>query len=147
ATFTDTDPTHLPYCYAAVIDWGDGSSSPGTIVAPAEGGDGSYTVSGSHTYAAEGVYLLTVTVSWDDVNTATGYSTAVVNDALLHLTAQPIMTAAAMRSDDPFSPWGSWWNSATVPDAPAGLHNSVVATFTNDNPNDPAGAFTATIDW
>lgn len=45
--------------FAATIDWGDGSTSPGTIA----GRDGRFTVDGTHTYAAAGEYRVTVTVA------------------------------------------------------------------------------------
>ncbi len=52
ATFTDPDAGDT---HTATVDWGDGSSSTGTV--------GSGTVSGSHSYAAAGVYTLKLTVS------------------------------------------------------------------------------------
>jgi len=59
ASFTDPggQDTH-----AAVWDWGDGTTSAGTVTET--GGSGS--VSGSHTYAAAGVYTVTLTVIDDD---------------------------------------------------------------------------------
>jgi PKD repeat protein len=44
--------------FAATIEWGDGNTTTGTVA----GGGGSFTVSGSHTYAAIGSYTVTVTV-------------------------------------------------------------------------------------
>jgi uncharacterized repeat protein (TIGR01451 family) len=58
ASFTDSDPgapgdpTTNPADYSATITWGDGSTSPGTIVYA--GTSGNFTVTGSHTYAEEG---------------------------------------------------------------------------------------------
>jgi PKD repeat protein len=59
ATFTDdgTGDTHI-----AIIDWGDGIVDLGLISEIA----GVSTVSGSHTYADNGDYLVTVTVTDDD---------------------------------------------------------------------------------
>ncbi|MHA2494029.1 MAG: PKD domain-containing protein, partial [Candidatus Hodarchaeales archaeon] len=59
ATFTDvgTADTHT-----AVIDWGDGTVEIGAIIEA--GGVG--TVSGSHVYADNGIYIVTVTVTDDD---------------------------------------------------------------------------------
>ena len=56
ATFTDpgTLDTHT-----ALIDWGDATSDEGSV----DETDGSGTVSGSHTYDAEGTYTVTVTVT------------------------------------------------------------------------------------
>nr|NIM51703.1 hypothetical protein [Gemmatimonadales bacterium]NIR02135.1 hypothetical protein [Gemmatimonadales bacterium] len=56
ATFTDAD---VDDTHTATIDWGDGSPlEPGTVT---EAG-GSGTVDGSHVYADDGVYTVTVTV-------------------------------------------------------------------------------------
>lgn len=50
--------------YSAVIAWGDGSSSSGQIIANA---GGSYSIVGTHTYAASGDYPLSVLVAGDGV--------------------------------------------------------------------------------
>ena len=55
--------------YTASIDWGDGSTSPGTITA---GQLNSYAVHGTHSYAQPGYYRVAVSVS-DGAQTATGY--------------------------------------------------------------------------
>src|SRR5262249_48748625 len=57
ATFTDDDPDGQASDYTATIDWGDGGTSSGDI-----SGSGSFIVTGSHTYAEEGTYALTVTI-------------------------------------------------------------------------------------
>ncbi|HUB05036.1 MAG TPA: hypothetical protein VMA76_08195 [Solirubrobacteraceae bacterium] len=55
-TFTESDP----HAYvSATIDWGDGMSSPGTIVSTAPG---TFYVSGSHPYWRVGSYTAVVTV-------------------------------------------------------------------------------------
>ena len=56
-----TDP-NLSDTHTAVWDWGDGTSSVGTITEA--GGSGS--VSDSHIYAAAGIYTITVTVTDDN---------------------------------------------------------------------------------
>ncbi|MEM8532387.1 MAG: Ig-like domain-containing protein [Chloroflexota bacterium] len=58
ATFTDpgSDDTH-----SATIDWGDGSEPTPGVVNQEDG-----TVSGTHTYAANGTYTIDVTVEDDD---------------------------------------------------------------------------------
>jgi hypothetical protein len=69
ATFTDGNPTAPLSDFSALIDWGDGSSSAGTITQP--GGTGTtFDVSGSHTYTASGTYTVTVDIS--DVGGSTG---------------------------------------------------------------------------
>jgi hypothetical protein len=90
ATFTDPDPAipasssiqendgpspGPPSSYAATVDWGDGTSSPGTVAA---GGPGGLTVTGTHTYAAAGSFPLKVSVTDTDQSTGTGNATATV---------------------------------------------------------------------
>src|SRR5205807_5133084 len=53
ATFTDPDQASTAAEYSATIDWGDGSSSSGTV---AQTGPGSFDVRGSHTYTEEKTY-------------------------------------------------------------------------------------------
>lgn len=65
ATFTDADPNGTVTDYAALIDWGDGTSNAGTVTTTTNG----FTVLGSHTYASHGTYTTTVTVT--DVGAAT----------------------------------------------------------------------------
>ncbi|MDE2588179.1 MAG: YncE family protein, partial [Patescibacteria group bacterium] len=57
ATFTDPDSSDT---HAATITWGDGSSSAGTVTEPSGSTPGS--VSGSHTYATAGSYIITISV-------------------------------------------------------------------------------------
>ena len=46
ATFTDNNPGDVAGNFAAVINWGDGTTSTGTVT----GGDGAFTVTGTHVY-------------------------------------------------------------------------------------------------
>jgi len=119
ATFTDPDAAANASEYSATITWGDGFSSAGTIT----GGAGSFFVTGTHTYAEEGSYPVSVTIVDTDnaANSVTTHSTATVSDALL--------AAAGMSLTSPQS------------------FNGAVATFTDANAGAPASDFTATIDW
>jgi hypothetical protein len=56
--FSDADPDAGAHDYTAQIDWGGGSLSSGTI-----DGLGPFTVSGAHTCAAPGIFILVTTVS------------------------------------------------------------------------------------
>jgi len=71
ATFTDSDPSGLPSDYAATIDWGDNTSSPGTILLSG----GQLEVLGNHTYAQSGQFSPFVSIG--DL----GGSSAQVSDA------------------------------------------------------------------
>jgi hypothetical protein len=64
-----------------MISWGDGTSGPGTVLA---GGNGSFTVTGSHTYTASGSFALSVMLSDGSPGTAsaTATGTAVVTTVL-----------------------------------------------------------------
>jgi cyclophilin family peptidyl-prolyl cis-trans isomerase len=61
ATFTDTDPNALASDFTATIDWGDGTTTTGTIAAG--GGNNMFTVAGTHTYTAQGNFSPKVTVN------------------------------------------------------------------------------------
>ena len=82
ATFTEPDLSAAAGQYTATINWGDASTSAGTVT---QTGPGAFSVSGSHTYAEEGTYAPTVTITDNNnsSNTTTAYSTANVADALL----------------------------------------------------------------
>jgi len=56
AGFTDASPSDT---HTAVWDWGDGTTSAGTVTES----NGSGSVSDSHTYTAPGVYVVTLTVT------------------------------------------------------------------------------------
>ncbi len=119
ATFTDPGGAGPLENYSADIDWGDGSTSAGTITFSA----GLFTVTGSHTFVDQGDFPITVTVHHAGAPDATTTSSATVSDAALHGSSQAIAAMALV----PFS--GS------------------VATFTDDNPGGMVTEYTATIDW
>ena len=84
ATFFDPDPKSTAAEYSATIDWGDGSSSPGTISQTGTSASGnSFEVDGAHTYAEEGSAKATVTITDRDnaANKATVSSDAKIADA------------------------------------------------------------------
>jgi hypothetical protein len=123
ATFTDPDTTLTAVSFTATIDWGDGTST-GTIT----GSNGSYTVTGSHTYPEEvgTPYPVTVTIALAAVPAfhSTASSSAGVGDAALHT------------------------GSITVPGtAFKGVSINASLQFTDQNTGAPTSDFTATIDW
>jgi uncharacterized repeat protein (TIGR01451 family) len=69
ASFTDsTFPSNSLSDFTATIDWGDGTTpSAGTV----SGQSGTFTVSGTHTYAEEGSFTVKVTLTDDAPGTAT----------------------------------------------------------------------------
>jgi hypothetical protein len=122
ATFSDADTSRTAASFTALIDWGDGTSSAGTVT----GSSGSFTVSGQHTYADEGSFAFTVTVTEiaPAGATASGSGTATVTEADV-LSGTPVNFAALTGI------------AFTGP----------VATFTDVNTANVASDFTATIDW
>ncbi len=145
-TFVDANPLATPGDFTATVPiggWGDGLPiAPVTLTITQVGATASNTVFellGSHTYAEEGQFPITINVS--DVGGAATVvsSTALITDAPL---AAPVQT--------PFNT-----TEATVfptPQFAPPLFDSVasgqpVATFTDANSLAPISDFTATIDW
>ena len=52
ATIIDPNTSATSSAYSATINWGDGTTSPGTI----SGSNGSFSVTGNHAYTAGGTY-------------------------------------------------------------------------------------------
>jgi hypothetical protein len=121
ATFSGAGSTAT---YTADIGWGDGTpDTAGTISGDRASG---FTVTGSHTYAEEGGFNTTVTVTSSPGTPAgpgTLNGTATVSDASL----TPAATSISARAQTPFS--------------------GPVGSFTDSNPNAPSSDFSATIDW
>ena len=123
ATFTDANPGDNSGDMTATITWGDGGpTSAGTV----SYSNGVYTVSGSHTYAEEGDYPISISVVDVGGSTTTISGTATVADA-------PLTGSSA----------------ATAGGTEGAIHSSILsgATFTDANPGDHSGDMTATIDW
>jgi hypothetical protein len=104
---------------SATISWGDGNSSTVSIT---PNPDGSYSVSGSHTYAEEGSYALSVSVKDRGSLSTSGNGTATVSDAALTLTH---FLAGGTRD----------------------RYAALAATFTDADPNGQISDYTATINW
>jgi hypothetical protein len=69
ALFTDNGyPANTPADLSATINWGDGSSSAGTV----SGGSGSFAVSGTHTYMQSGLVWAVVTLRDRGAGTGVG---------------------------------------------------------------------------
>jgi len=118
ATFSDTDENTSPANYTATINWGDANTSAGTVAASG----GGFSVSGSHAYAEEGTYTLTVSISDLDSNSTIATGTVIVADAALN--------AAGLH-------------------LPLHNHavNGVIASFTDSDPAGTMTDYTATIKW
>ena len=78
ATFTDSDPNGTLNDYTATINWGDGSTTPATIITNSNG----FTVDGTHTYLVTGAELVTVNITDQGGATTTAHSTINVSSDL-----------------------------------------------------------------
>jgi hypothetical protein len=138
------------------INWGDGSSSAGTI----SGGPGAtrYTISGNHTYASTGSFVITTTVT-DVGGSTTTASCKVVVFAFGSSSGAPFVIGdqeSAMGSSVTW--WSSQWSQlnpmsggrapssmkgfAGFEDNPSGLPPTCGGTWTTDTGNaalPPAG--------
>jgi hypothetical protein len=75
ATFVDgASPSGTLSDFSASINWGDGTTSAGTITLV---GAGSYAVSGSHTYSSTGLFIIATTVNDVGGMTASASCTAI----------------------------------------------------------------------
>lgn len=121
ANFNDPTGSHPASSYTVTIDWGDGTTSAGTVVA--DGGN-NYSVFGSHTYINAGVVPLTVSVKGRELS-GSDRTNVTVGDAPLQGSAQVVNGQV-----------GSF------------VSNAVVAIFTDTDPTlRDASHYTATIQW
>jgi hypothetical protein len=118
AKFTASTGAH-PSDFTALVHWGDNTTSAGTI----SGTGGSYSVSGSHVYAEEGFYGISVDVADMHGDSVTMFGSTSVTDATL--------TAGA----------------ASVPNAVEGSSAPLGASFTDANTTAAPTDFTAFIQW
>jgi hypothetical protein len=128
ATFTNTGyPANTSADFTATIDWGDGTTTPGTVTGSSGEGAGQFTVSGSHTYTDEGSFTVKVTLTDDAPGTASATATGTANvsgGSFGNLTAAPV-------NGFELTP----------------LTGVTVASFTHSNGLEPASGFSASIDW
>jgi parallel beta-helix repeat protein len=129
SSFTSSDPLAQPGDFTATIDWGDGTATSGTVVAVVTS-DPSFNVLGSHTYADEGTFPTTVTVTSGSPPSSSGITTTY--ERIVNVTESDVLsgigTIIAATEFTPFS--------------------GRVATFSHTGyPGNPAADFSATIDW
>src|SRR5205823_4152293 len=107
--------------FTANINWGDGTSSAGTISSQGN----LFVIRGSQAYAEKGAYSISVAIQDDGAGVASAgtTSTATIADAPLTATAGPISATEGQE-----------------------LFLSAVATFSDGNPNASSSDFTAMVD-
>jgi uncharacterized protein (TIGR03118 family) len=123
ATFTDPGGPEATADYAATIDWGDGSTSSGTISFDAA--TATFGVSANHLYSAEGSDAITVTIDHEASATVNVASTASVADPAVAATGG--YAFAAVEGE-----------TATA---------QTVATFTDPGGRESTADYSATIKW
>jgi hypothetical protein len=109
ASFTDANTGGSTADFTATIEWGDGSSSTGTV----SGSAGSYSVSGSHTYASTGPFEVIVKIVDDGGSTAEARSQILV----FATTAGGsfVIGDGDAAIETPVTFWGAqWWKLNTV---------------------------------
>ncbi len=121
ASFTDANPNARATEFTAMIRWGDGQTSMGTITANTHGG---FDVSGTHTYADEGSYSISITIADVGGSTAPASTSATIADAPLNVTPQTVTATEAQA-----------------------FTNAIVATFTDAGGPEALSHYTATINW
>ncbi len=120
--------------YSATISWGDGQMSSGAITYNGTCAAG-YNVVSSHTYAEEGTYRTSVSVSGTDGFSGTGTGTATVSDAAISLSPLTVTFTAAKRFDE---------NVAVLRDAdPAGIASDYGSTINWGDGQTSAGVVSA----
>lgn len=120
ATFTDGNPFATSSDFTATIDWGDGTTTSGSVRSASGGG---FQVSGTHTYTQVETFAYSVFIQDINGGQATAGGTANVAGSGIVATGVPIYTTEQARFSGP------------------------VATFTDSDPTVTAGDFTITIDW
>jgi hypothetical protein len=98
ATFSDTD-TDAAGSFTATIDWGDGTTSDGTVTANAAGG---FIVSGTHTYSEDGFSPVSVTVRDADGTTATADATAALTNPAGFVAYHVTVDTSSLRGTSGF---------------------------------------------
>ena len=130
ATFTDPGGAEPLGDYSAVIDWGDGTATSAGVITFASG---TFTVSGSHTYAEESAadhpgsnpYDVTVTIGHE-------------------LTTPQVVHSSAQVSDPAVIATGGFTFVAIEGELSA---VQTVATFTDPGGAEPLADYSASINW
>ena len=97
-TFTDANSFATPTEFKATINWGDGTTSTGTVT---EGTNGLFSVNGSHNYANDQAYTIKATVTDEGGSTTTITSRAVIyaNDSATQGLVNAVSTTHSWISE------------------------------------------------
>ncbi len=122
--FTD-QPGATNKDFTAIINWGDGHQSAGTIVANANGG---FDVNGSNTYNEDGSFTITVDIA--------DFGGSTLRSVVQAVVAEPALTAGALLTVT---------GQESVPLFAASV--GPIATFAHAGGLEPASGFSARVDW
>src|SRR5262249_873879 len=129
-TFTDGDPFAPLSDYTPSVDWGGtliGTASVAILPVSSDATHSTWVVVGSGTYAEEGLYSVSVTVTDADGSSVS------TNHVRFNVAAAPPTDVTVPRTID------------TIEESP--LTNVLLATYTDGNPFATLSDFTATVDW
>jgi hypothetical protein len=136
ANLTDADPNGTVSDYTASVDWGDASSSAGTVTGPS---GGPFVISGSHTYATTGSFTITVSVA-DSGGSKTTVSCKVLIFASL-ASGTFVIGDGNAATGTAVTFWGAqWWKANDLSDG------SAPASFKGFE-NEPAGLPACGTSW
>ncbi len=121
AAFTATSPSAAASDFSATIDWGDGTTTSGTVTA---GDAGGFLVTGSHLYAEEGAQNVSVTIHDNSSNAVTAHDAVAVTDAPLFGAGTHFLSAPGQTR-----------------------HGVTVGSFIDTGGGEPVANYSATIDW
>ena len=125
ATFSDANPLAAAKDFTASINWGDGSSSAGSV--SFNGISGKWQVAGNHTYRVGGSYNASVSIK--DIGGSSASAGLVATVAAAPIFANGLATTTTMIQD-------------VLASSP-----QLIATFASGNPLAKAGDFVVSIDW
>ena len=118
ANFTDANPNGSVGDFSATIDWGDGTTGTGTVVATLNG----FQVEGSHLYTDEGTFSISTSIADQGGSTANTISAATIGEGDVLTGQSLVMTPNAGQA-------------------------SVTAVFSDIDTVTDVGDFSATINW
>lgn len=149
ATFTSASATAQAPNFKATIDWGDGTTSTGTIVVDSNGG---FDVQGTHTYTVTSSpgprwRMSLGGLSFDgDPASAVGNQFAVIRVSIQDTTTNAAARAFSLAEIKPTPP-NIDLNGVNIKATAGQSFTGVVASFTDVHTDAQASQFTAAIDW
>jgi hypothetical protein len=130
ATFTDGNPLAKAGDFTATIDWGDGTSSPGTVAVDPHGGFDVNVTGSGHTYSHEGTFTPTVTIKDTGGTLPTGATLPEAGAVVMVADADVLTKQGVTATTDPQT-----------------FLTTVQASFSDSYTGNVKGDFTATVDW